>query len=454
MRSRAREAVAPAFLFLCLMAGGSAQGIWANMVLQLLAITILCWAAVSPGGMDLAPPSRQFFAIVIAALVLIVLQLVPLPASVWSVLGGRRTIAASYEVLGMPTPPLPLSLAPYDSLRALLAVLPPLAMICAILRLRAYRASWLALALLAGTFCGTLLGALQVASGDPENSPWYLFEYSTRGVATGFFANANHMATLLVISLPFLAALIAAERRSSVRRYSAFLAVAAGASLVILVGIVLNRSLAGYLLSLPVVAASALIVMPLRSRLRRLAILVAGLCLVGALGALESSAIRPNGLSAEAKTSVESREEILKTTLAATHDFLPLGSGVGTFRQVYHLYEDHARVTTTYVIHAHNDYAELALEMGFPGIVLLILFLAWWVGAVWRAWRSVEAGPYARAASIASAAVLVHSLVDFPLRTAAIGVAFAACLALLAERRPPIASSKSDLRPTRHVVLR
>ena len=82
------------------------------------------------------------------------------------------------------------------------------------------------------------------------------------------------------------------------------------------------------------------------------------------------------------------------------------------------------QVTTEYVVHAHNDYAELALELGFAGVVLMLLFLAWWGAAVWRAWRTAEAGPFARAAAIASAAVLVHSLVDFPLRTAAISACF------------------------------
>ena len=62
--------------------------------------------------------------------------------------------------------------------------------------------------------------------------------------------------------------------------------------------------------------------------------------------------------------------------------------------------------------------------------------------------------PVARAASIASAAILAHSLVDFPLRTAAISAAFAMFAALLADRRQPIASDPGDLRPTRHFVLR
>jgi O-antigen ligase len=120
---------------------------------------------------------------------------------------------------------------------------------------------------------------------------------------------------------------------------------------------------------------------------------------------------------------------------------------------VYKLYEDHDSIERTIINHAHNDYAELALEMGAPGIILMVLFLVWWAIAVRRAWVSTDAGPYVRAASIASGALLAHSLVDFPLRTAALGTCFAMCLALLAERRAPRASESSDLRPTRHVVL-
>jgi O-antigen ligase len=452
--TRAREAVGPAYLFVCLVAGGSAQGVWANMVLQLAGVAILAWAAAAPASPKLARPARHLFLIVLAALALIALQLVPLPASVWPSLGGRQALAAGYSVLGIPVPALPLSLAPYETFATLLTLIPPLAMLCAILRLQAYRGSWLVLAVLAGTFAGILLGILQVASAEPLNSPWYLFAETNWGTATGFFANANHMATLLVVSLPLLAALIAAARCGSVQRYTSLLAVGAGAALLILVGIALNGSLAGYLLALPVLAASALIVLPQRRGLQRAAIVLAGILLVGAVGALESSSIRPNGFSAEAATSVQSRDEMLKTTLAASRDFLPFGSGVGTFRRVYDLYENPDRTTRTYVVHAHNDYAELMLETGVPGIVLILLFLMWWGAAAWRAWRSPEAAPYARAASIASAAILAHSLVDFPLRTSAIASLFAMCLALLADRRAPMASSKSDLRPTRHVVVR
>jgi O-antigen ligase len=248
--------------------------------------------------------------------------------------------------------------------------------------------------------------------------------------------------------------MVASARRSNVQRYSAVVALAVGAGLVVMVGLALNGSLAGYGLALPVLAASALIVLPPGSRLRLWVVAAAALLLVGAVLALQSTSIGSSKLGQDATTSVQSREDILRTTARAMSDFLPFGSGLGSFRDVYHLYERPEQVTNTYVVHAHNDYAEIALETGVAGIILMLLFLGWWMLAVWRVWRTAEAAPFARAASIASAAMLIHSLVDFPLRTAAISACFAMCLALLADRRAARAKEASDLRPARHTVIR
>jgi O-antigen ligase len=452
--SRLREAVAPAYLLLCLVLGGSAQGIWANMALQLLGTAILAWAALEPREEPLLPPARQLLIFVMVAVAVVAIQLVPLPPNLWPHLGGRGPIGQGYRVLGIPAPALPLSLTPYESLNSLLALVPPLALFCAIVRLKAYRTGWLVAALLGGTVAGILLGALQVASSDFASSPWYLYEESNFGVATGFFANANHMAILLVIGLPFLAALLSSARGANKQRNWTIMAMAAALALVIVVGIVLNGSLAAFGLALPVAVSSALLVLPQKRSLRMGVIVLAALLLIGAIGAIETSATRTGQFGQQATTSVQSRREMLATTTRAISDFLPWGSGLGSFRSVYHLYESRDQISTTYVIHAHDDYVELALELGLAGILLIIAFLVWWARAVWRAWRYADAGVFVRAASIATAAILVHSLVDFPLRTAAIGATFAMCLALLVERRAPVVREKSELWPTRHVVLR
>lgn len=451
MPSAARPFVAPAYLLACLVLGGSAQGTWSNMVLQLVGLAIIAWAAVVPAEEPLTRPQRQPFLLAILALVLVALQLIPLPGAVWPHLGGREEIAQDYHVLGTAVPALPISLAPYESLGTLLAVIPALAMLCAVIRLKAYRPSWLALALLVGTFAGILLGALQVAGADSRTSPWYLYPVSNFGFAVGFFANANHMAMLLVIAFPFLAALVVSARKSGVQRYSAAVALAAGGALVIAVGIALTRSLAGYGVAIPVVAASLLIVLPGKSRARPWIAAGATALVVGAVAVLALSPVGERSL--ETSSSVQSRQAINVTTARAIVDFMPFGSGLGTFRSVYKLYEDHDRIVTTVVNHAHNDYAEIALETGVPGIVVIVLFIPWWAAVALHAWRFSDSGPFARAASIASAALLVHSLVDFPLRTAALSAAFALCLSLLVERRAARPLEPSELWPTRHVTI-
>src|SRR5947209_10564914 len=179
---------------------------------------------------------------------------------------------------------LPLSLTPYGSVNSLLGLIPPLAIFFAIVRLKAYRTGWLAGALHAGTVAGILLGALQVASGGGMSSPWYLYAESSFGLAAGFFANANHMAILLVLTLPFLAAYLSFAGGANKQRNTAIIAVVAGTAVVILIGIILNGSLAGYGLALPVLVTSALLVLPQKRSLRIGALLIAALLLVGAIG--------------------------------------------------------------------------------------------------------------------------------------------------------------------------
>ena len=455
MISRYREAVAPAYLFLCLLLGGSGQGIWENMVLQLLGLAIIAWAAWLGAGHRVAQPARHLLLIALAAIALVALQMVPWPPAIWTRLGGREVIAEGYRILGMGAPWLPISVTPDRSLDALLWLIPPLALLVAIVGVRAYRASWLAAALLLGTIAGVVLGGLQVTeSGNIANSPWYLYQETSYGLATGFFANVNRMVDLLVCTLPFLAALLASARGRNRQRNSAIFIAAAAACLLVVVGIALNHSLAVYALTPPVLAASALLLLRKGSPWRRWGAIVAALLVIAAVAGLATTSVRTGQLGSDAQSSAQSREEMLVTSGKAIRDFFPWGSGLGSFRSVYQLYEDPLRVNDTYVPHAHNDYVELTLEMGAPGVLLIIVFLAWWARAVFGAWRNPDAGAYAKAASIASGAILLHSLVDFPLRTAAISTLFAMCLALLIERPKAPAQSRPDLRPTRHVVVR
>lgn len=456
MASQARAAIAPLYLFLCLILGGSGQGIWGNMILQLLGVGILAWAAW-PERQRLAPrAARQLLTLAIFGMAFVALQMLPLPPSVWTSLPGRGPVVAGYALLGLGGHWAPLSLSPYHSFDCLLGLIPAVALFCAIVRLCAFRPSWLAAALIAGALAGVILGALQVTDtgGDIASARWYLYAQTSYGLAAGFFANANHMADLLVCTLPFLAALMASASFADRQRRSAILIAAVAAGMLLLVGIALNHSLAVYGLTPPALAASTLILLPRRSRWRPWIMIAAALLLVGGIAALGTTSVQGSSFAGDARTSVQSRQEMLGTSARAIRDFMPWGSGLGSFESVYHFYEDPTQVNGTYVIHAHNDFVELALELGVPGVLLILAFLLWWVRGVCDAWRLSEVGAYARAASIASAAILVHSLVDFPARTAAISAVLGMCLALLVERNPAPVRAGSDLRPTRHVVVR
>lgn len=454
MLKRGRTFVAPAYLFACLLLGGSAQGIWQNMLLQLLGVAIIAWAAFDSKDEPLAPAAMQLLLLVIAFIVIVALQMIPLPPGLWEHLGPRGRIAEDFHALNLGVPPEPLSLTPAVGLRALLAIIPPLALFCAMARLKAYRSRLLAIALILGTMAGIALGALQVASSNPELSPWYLYEDTNLGRGVGFFANADHMASLLVITIPFIAAIVAAGKHTGMQRYSATVAVAVAIAITVIVGLVLNGSLAGYGLALPALAASALLIVPRRSRLRLWILASAVLLMIASIAALEVTPIRSGRIGAHATSAVQSRSNILSTTLHAAGDFMPLGSGLGSFQSVYPLYERPEQVTTVYVVHAHNDYAEVALELGLAGILLVLLFLAWWAAQVWHVWRNREPRHFARAAAIASAAILVHSVVDFPLRTTSIAASFAMCMALLADKRGvPSKKEEGDLRPSRHLAI-
>jgi len=431
-----RLSVIPLFLMLCIFLGGSTRGVWANMILQLLAIAIIAWAALTSRPAQRSRSEYGLAALAGLTLLLIAIQLVPLPPAIWTAFPGRGFVAKGFELLGQPLPWLPISLSPYQSISSALWLLPPFAILAGMLRLGACRTSWLAGALCFAAFVAVLVGTLQVAGGDTGSSSWYFYEFSNFGQATGFFANSNHMATLLIVTIPFLTALFG-SRRSRAKSTQASVSktvILAGGLVVILLGLALNGSLAGWGLGVPVVAATALLGVPLKRNWARWS--MAGVALLGAaaLAFMFGSPLQGN-VATGVSQSVETRATIFKKSLAAARDFAPLGSGLGTFANIYPRYEDPASVDSTYVNHAHSDFIEIVLETGIPGLVLMLLFLLWWVRRLAAIWRSPTVDRYARAATIASAAILAHSAVDYPLRTSAICAIFAMCVALMAQPR-------------------
>jgi O-antigen ligase len=423
-------------LVLCILLGGASTGGYlANACLELIAVALIGSSLIARTDPPQTPGERQLGWLAGAGLAVVALQFLPLPLAVWEALPGRKALLSGLHLAGIPFSSGYYSLIPHHAMTSAVWLLPALGIALAMMRARFLcRARHLAIALVAAMCFSITIGAMQVASGG--DSPLYFYHFTNRGFAVGFFANANHMASLLLVAIPFQAALLrdAMGRERKLPRSAGVMLI--GASfLVTLVGLFVVGSLSGYGLAVPVSLASAAIVFA-HQRTRKLAgLLLVPAVLIG-IGLILASKDGQALLDAGTNLAGASRHQIWLNSWHAIRDFFPLGTGLGTFVQTYSLYENPFAVTDRFINHAHNDYIELLLELGLPGLLLVFAFLAWWARKAWQIWSATPLQPYPAAAVIATATVLVHETVDYPLRTAAMSAVFAASLVLMAGPTP------------------
>lgn len=377
---------------------------------------------------------RHRFALSIAGLAAAIplLQLIPLPAFVWTALPGREPLVQALEVTGVAPGWGVISLTPDFTWRAFLALLPPLAMFAAtLLTPHALRRKlvWLVLAL---SLAAILLATAQVAT---SNEALYPYSWTDPGLAVGFFANRNHMAALCNSTLPFAAALAASglvRDRSRQADLTLGLGIAFVALAIIAVGAIRSRAGIGIVGPSLVAGLLAAWVGSGRGRLDLRTVAMAGFGIV-AIGVVATFGLGPIIERFESLPSREGRFEEWPYVIDAAQTYLPLGSGLGSFNSVYRSVEALEVLSPYYFNNAHNDFLEIWLETGWLGIGLLIAFFVWFGRRGWAAWRGgpSPARNMERAATIAIVVILAHSTVDYPLRTELMMVWFALCCGIL-----------------------
>jgi hypothetical protein len=421
----------PAWLWLCLLLGGASQGaMLANAVLQLggtAAIAVWLWYSgrLNMNGIDPVPMALFF-----ASLLWVAIMFIPLPPAIWQLLPGREFVTQGYRLLGMDLPWLAMALAPDRAVRSLLGLIAPLVAYGLTLHMDKAQSRRMIAGIIAIAALSAVLGLAQQATGPQSLLRFY--NPTNRDAPVGFFANTNHFAIFLACTIAFASAWVATvdPRKAPKRKYLAGLAVYVAVLAMVLI---IGRSVAGIGFLAIALLASAYIIWGRFSAVRGKWLLLLGTVVAGALAIGAVAAIGTGTVGAKFEDVPNSRRNMTPVTAAAANSLAPVGGGLGSFAPVYAMHQPDRYTSNVWVNHAHNDYAELYLELGIPGLLLIAAFLIWFLRAGYRLWlkRAEPSMLMAQAAWLSIGLLLLHSIVDYPLRTAAMASMFAMAVALI-----------------------
>jgi O-antigen ligase len=425
-----------------ILGGGGSPAPASELLLQLIALVVLGIALWLPKP---AVAPRADWPVLIGSLALILLfvaQLVPLPPSWWQSLPGRAIEAQSLALVGGAESWMPLSVSPQRTLASLLSLIPPLTLLFLAWRLTPRERIPLLAVIGALGVLTSILGVIQLAGGDASWGRFY--SYTHIGYLTGFQANRNATADILLIAILALT-LFAVELRD--RRGATQVRLLVGVLVLLLaLSVILTGSRAGIALlgGLTVIGAAAAVPM-LSAHIwaRRIALLALPLVGLAGFALYGNSALDHSfGRFSDAE---EGRTEIWKDARFAMVQHWPIGTGIGTFVPVFIAAERLEAVDPTVPNRAHNDYLEFALEAALPGVAFLALATAALFvrcGTIWRRRRDRTARVQAIMAVGILTIVGLHSLVDYPMRSMSVACLTALAIGLLTHLRT--ASQQSE----------
>ncbi|MCJ7785384.1 MAG: O-antigen ligase family protein [Desulfobacterales bacterium] len=237
----------------------------------------------------------------------------------------------------------------------------------------------------------------------------------------GTFASRNHLVGYLLMTIPLGIGFLFSVETSQVRPISHWLhrlsfldgkTLLMGFSIIVMIlGLIVSASRAAMLSLLLSLSLSPLLFNDFRKekRLFKKSVLILGLALLWA-GWIGTSALVTRFFTVS--EDMKLRWAIWENTIQILKDFPLLGSGLGTFAQIFPMYRSF--YFRGLVTHAENDFLQLASEVGLVGfglLAILFLFLFFKGGRSIRA----EISPQryiGRGALTGILALMVYSLVE------------------------------------------
>jgi uncharacterized membrane protein YhaH (DUF805 family) len=317
---------------------------------------------------------RALLSVAIAALLVLLVYLIPLPHALWGDLPQREKLAAVYQSAQLAPMPLPMAISPIGGWNTFFSLAAPLAVIVHGVQLDTTSRKLLVPLLIGLGLISGLVGLIQAIGG--ANSAAYFYRITNNGSAVGLFANRNHQALLLAMLFPMLGFYAAwnGQSRQSTRIWD-WIMIAMGLVLVPL--LLITGSRAGLLAGvIGLLLGAALHHRPSSqgASQRKWGLPILGVSLV-ALTFLTTLLSRGEAIRrlGETESGQDSRFVFWQPVAEIAADYLPFGSGPGSFAESYAAYEPVGLLDRTYLNHAHNDFLELYLTLGLAGVAVLAL---------------------------------------------------------------------------------
>lgn len=408
-----------------LIGGGSRADVSSLFLLRPLAVLVCAIALIGLRWEDVR--SHSFlFSIALALFLLPAIHLIPLPPSLWQVLPGRDLVVELDKITDLESHWRPISLVPSETWNAFYALFVPLAVFLLAVQLDPkQRFKLLPLLITIGLISG-LWGIIQII-GNPHG-PAYLYRTTNSGSAVGLFANRNHQAVFLAMLFPMLAVYASTGIKGEAQmKFQTGVALAVGALLVPLT--LITGSRAGLVAGIIGMICAVLLYRkpklstPFKRKVQKFKWQYgAGAFVILCLTALTVLMSRAQALQrlAQSDQSEELRFKTWGLIANKAWEYFPAGSGIGSFVEVYKIFEPNELLRISYFNHAHNDWLELYLTGGFAALAVLIVIIIAFarcmklsLGEKLTSGRRVV---FSRLGGVLILIFAVASLVDYPLR--------------------------------------
>lgn len=416
------------YLILVFLLGGGARSDIASLILLRPIGVIVCGIAALSLTSEHITRHRFILGFAGTLILIVALQLIPLPPSIWHLFPGRGIVAEVDRTAQLGVVWRPLTMVPHATWNSLFSLFVPLAALLLGIQLRDDERRRLAPLFVGIAILSVVVGLLQMVGG--PGSPFYFYAVTNADAAVGLFANRNHHAIFLACIFPLLA-FVASARSVTVQqaRLKWIAAVSFGAILVPM--LIITGSRAG--LALGVLGLASVVFIfhsPDRDlsdrrkkpRLSTISISV-GVAAVLILAVVTIVWNRAEAIYRLTDQDLRSdpRFESWGYIAKMAWSYFPFGSGSGSFADIFKIVEPDYLLAPTYLNHAHNDFLEVILTDGLVGVALTCIILVVILRRsffVWRKMKIADQPPVAmaRAATVIFANLLIGSVFDYPLR--------------------------------------